>query len=124
MEYSNEQVVDAIGNLSVMQLIALTKQLEKKWGVKAVPQAVQIQVVKEVVAEVSQTEFNLTLVSFAPDKKMGLIKLVREVLAIGLLESKTLVESVPKLIKEGISKEEADSIKAKLEEAGAVMEMK
>src|ERR1700743_1555404 len=119
MEYTEEQIVEALGSMSVIQMIALTKQLEEKWGIKAAPPVVSIQSLpKEESTVKQQTEFNLILVSFPPDKKMGLIKLVREIMAISLVESKTLVESVPKLIKESVSKEDAELFKGKLEEAG------
>lgn len=121
---TSEDVVKALGNLSVMELIALTKDLEAKWGVKALPQVVQQTAPQEEVKTVAQTEFDVVFVSFAADKKMTLIKLVRELLGTGLLEAKTLVESLPKTIKEGISKEDAEALKAKLTDAGAVVELK
>lgn len=118
---NNEQVVDALGNLSVLELIALTKKLETQWGVKALPQISQaVQVKTETVVE-AQTEFSISLVSYPADKKIGLVKLVRELLGLGLLESKSLVESAPKLLKEGISKEDVEMIKVKLMEAGGVV---
>ena len=123
-ELSMEDVINSIGNLTAPQLVALTKELEEKWGVKALPQLVQSQTLKQEVKESTQTEFNVFFNSFPPDKKMTLVKLVRELLNIGLLESKTLVESVPKMIKEGVSKEDADALVAKLTAAGAVMEIK
>lgn len=122
---TQEQVVERLGNMSVMELITLTKELEQLWGVEAKPQLGQaIQVIQEETQKVQQTEFDVVFVSFAPDKKMPLIKLVRELLGTGLLEAKTLVESLPKTIKEGVSKEDADLLKSKLVEAGAVVELK
>lgn len=124
-EFNNEEMALAIGNLTVVQLIALTKELEVKWGLKALPVFTDAPVV--IVTDdvkVTQTEFDVILVSFPADKKMTLVKLVREIMAIGLLDSKTLVESLPKLIKEGISKEDAEAIKARFTEAGVVSEIK
>lgn len=118
-----EEVVQAIGNMSVMELISLTKDLEQKWGVEAKPQIVQ-QEQRQPEQQAVKDEFNITLASVSADKKMSVIKAVREVLALGLKESKDLVEGAPKLIKEGISKVEADDVVAKLTAAGAVLEVK
>ena len=125
-DITQEQVVAALGNLSVMELIKLTKDLEQQWGVEALPQVVEQVVITttEVVKE-AQTEFDVMLVSFPPDKKIALIKLVREILTLGLLESKAVVEgALPRAIKEGVSKEEADNVKLRLTEAGAVVEIR
>jgi large subunit ribosomal protein L7/L12 len=119
----NEQVVDALGNLTVVQLIALTKTLEAKWGLQALPQATLVISTPREVEVVAQTEFSISLVSYPADKKIGLVKLVRELLGLGLLESKALVESAPKLLKEGISKEDVEMIKVKLMDAGGVVEI-
>jgi large subunit ribosomal protein L7/L12 len=122
---TQEEVVAFLGNMSVMQIIELTKELEAKWGVSAVPQPVQVQTqntTKQETAE--QTEFNVTLASFPADKKMSLLKLVRELTGLGLKEAKEFVESVPKVLKEGVSKEDAAEYKRKLEEAGGVVEVK
>lgn len=118
-----EEVVDAMNNMSVMQLIALTKELEQKWGVEAKPQAVEVRQQREV-EQVTKDEFNVVLASVPADKKMSVIKVIREVLGLGLKESKELAEAAPKLVKEGVSKIEADDLVAKLTAAGAVMEVK
>jgi large subunit ribosomal protein L7/L12 len=118
-----EEVVDAMNNMSVMQLIALTKELEQKWGVEAKPQAVEVRQQREV-EQVTKDEFNVVLASVPADKKMSVIKVIREVLGLGLKESKELAEAAPKLVKEGVSKTEADDLVAKLTAAGAVMEVK
>jgi large subunit ribosomal protein L7/L12 len=123
-DFTNEDVVKAIGNLNAMELVKLTKELEIKWGVKALPQVMEQTVAPQQEVKVAQTEFDVVFVSFAADKKMTLIKLVRELLGTGLLEAKTLVESLPKTIKEGISKEDAEALKAKLTDAGGVIEIK
>jgi large subunit ribosomal protein L7/L12 len=119
----NEQVVDALGNLTVVELIALTKTLEQKWGLQALPQIGQVVQVETEVKVEAQTEFSISLISYPPEKKIGLVKLVRELLGLGLLESKALVESAPKLLKEGISKEDVEMIKVKLMDAGGVVEI-
>jgi large subunit ribosomal protein L7/L12 len=122
---TNEQMAEFLGNLSVMELIKLTKDLEQKWGLEAKPQTVFSPTVQPTEDKVAvQTEFNVVFVSFPADKKMTLVKLVREVLGLGLLESKNLVESLPKNLKEGCSKEEADALKARFVEAGAQIEVK
>lgn len=118
-----EEVVDAMSKMSVMQLIALTKELEQKWGVEAKPQAVEVRQQREV-EQVTKDEFNVVLASVPADKKMSVIKVIREVLGLGLKESKELAEAAPKLVKEGVSKTEADDLVAKLTAAGAVMEVK
>src|ERR1700677_2557730 len=104
----NEQVVDALGNLTIVQLIALTKTLETKWSLQALPQVSQVISIQPEVETKVQTEFSISLVSYPADKKIGLVKLIRELLGLGLLESKSLVESAPKLLKEGISKEDVE----------------
>lgn len=125
MNLTNDQVADYLGNLSVMQLIALTKDLEQLWGVEAKPQMTATTTTQQTETKVeAQTEFNVTLVSYPADKKIALVKVLREVTGLGLLESKNLVESVPKVIKEGVSKEDADTLKNKLTETGAVVEVK
>lgn len=121
--FTNDDVVKALGNLTVMELVSLTKELEKKWGVKAEPQVTAV-VVPDVKVENKKTEFDVVLSSYPADKKMGLIKLVRELTGLGLKEAKDFVESVPKKVKEAVSESEADELKRKLVEAGAVVEIK
>jgi large subunit ribosomal protein L7/L12 len=120
-----EEVVKALGNLSVLQIIALTKELEQKWGVKAEPQAVLVHSTPgqdDVTPE--KDEFDVVLVSVPTDKKMAVIKAVRELILLGLKESKELVEAAPKKVKESVSKADADELARKLTEAGAVVEVK
>jgi large subunit ribosomal protein L7/L12 len=123
---TQEQIVSALNNLTVMELIALTKKLEQEWGVEALPQVVQSVGPQVVEApKEAQTEFDVVLVGFPADKKIAIIKLVREILGLGLLESKAVVEgTLPRAIKEGISKDDADAIKTKLTEVGAVVEVR
>jgi large subunit ribosomal protein L7/L12 len=122
-DITNDDVVKALGNLTVLEMIALTKQLEQKWGVEAKPQVVQLQQQQPDV-KVDKDEWNVVLASVPTDKKMAVIKVVRDVMILGLKESKDLVEAAPKVIKEGVSKEEALELQSKLTAAGAVVEVK
>ena len=134
MTIDKDQAVEALGNMSVMQLIALTKELETKWGVKAVPQMVQVSDTGCPLCGMKgphacpgnpnlQTEFSVMLVSVPADKKMNTIKLIREYLGMPLKESKELAEGAPKLLKDGMPKEEAQAMVTKFTEAGAVVTM-
>lgn len=123
-DITNEDVARALGNMSVMELISVTKELEKRWGVEAKPQIVQLQPRQSEQQEVVKDEFNVVLASVPADKKMAVIKTVRELLGLGLKESKELVEAAPKMVKEGVSKSEADDLNTKLTAAGAVVEVK
>lgn len=120
--FSNEDVVKSLGNLTVMELISLTKELEAKWDVKALPQAVEVLV--QEVQKVEQTEFTVILLPVSAASKMNTIKLIRDIMATGLKEAKEFVESAPKAIKEGISKEEASIIVGRLNDCGATCETK
>ncbi len=121
-----EKIAEDLSSLTVMEAAELSKMLEEKWGVSAAaPVAVAAAGAAapgEAAAE-EKTEFDVVLVSFG-DKKINVIKEVRAVTGLGLKEAKDLVEAAPKPVKEGIQKEEADEIKAKLEEAGATVEVK
>lgn len=125
---SNEQLVESLSNLSVLDLCELTRTLEQKWGVKATPPVVtspQLVVPDgNTPAPVEQkTEFNVVMKSFAPDKKMPVLKLVRELTGLGLKDIKDFMEALPKTVKEGVSKSEAEELTARLREAGAEVEM-
>ena len=127
-EASKEQVVDYLSKMSVMDLAALTKELEDKWGVKAAPVAVAAAApaaggAAGAAPAAEQTEFTVTLKE-AGGNKIGVIKAVREVTNLGLKEAKDLVDGAPKVVKEGASKADAETIKKKLEEAGAKVEIK
>jgi len=123
-DITNDDVVKALGNLTVLEMIALTKQLEQKWGVKAEPPIVQLQQQGPGPQTTEKEEWNVILASVPNDKKMAVIKSVREVLGLGLKESKDLVEAAPKMIKEAVSKSDADDLNTKLTAAGAVIELK
>jgi len=125
-EVTREQVVDFLSNMPVIQLAELVKELENKWGVSAAPVAVAAAGgggAAPAAAVEEQTEFNVILAD-AGANKINVIKAVREITALGLKEAKDLVEGAPKAIKEGVSKDEAKDIKAKLEAAGAKVEVK
>ena len=126
-EVTKDQVVDFLSKMTVLDLAALTKELEDKWGVKAAPVAVAGAAPAAAGAAAApaaeQTEFTVILTD-AGANKIGVIKAVREVTNLGLKEAKDLVESSKPTVKEGVSKEEAESIKKKLEEAGAQVEVK
>lgn len=124
-DVTKEQVVDFLSGMSVMDLATLTKELEAKWGVSAAPVAVAGPAGggEPAAAKVEQTEFNVILLE-AGGNKIGVIKAVREVTSLGLKEAKDLVDGAPKAVKEGVSKDEAATVKKKLEEAGAKVEVK
>lgn len=122
-----EKIVDDLSNLTVLEAAELSKLLEEKWGVSAAaPVAVAAAVPGaggEAAAAEEQTEFDVILAG-AGDKKINVIKEVRGITGLGLKEAKDLVEGAPKPVKEGVSKEEAEEIKGKLEAAGASVELK
>src|SRR5262245_20245621 len=124
-ELNQQQVIDCIKGISVLELSQLVKALESELGVSAaaaMPMAMPGAAAAAPVEE--KTEFNVTLVSFPADKKINIIKVVREVTSLGLKEAKDLVEAVPKPIKEGVPKEEAEAIRKKFDEVGAKVEVK
>lgn len=121
---NNEELAKALGNLTIPELVALTKSLEEQWGVSSAPMPVAMMAPVQVEAVVEDKEVSVILASVPADKKMSVIKMVRDVIQLGLKEAKDLVESAPKVVKENISKEEAELLKARLVEAGAVVEIK
>ncbi len=119
-----EQIVDDLSGLTVIEAAELSKMLEEKWGVSAAaPVAVAAVVDAGAGAEAEKDEFDVILASFG-EKKINVIKEVRAITGLGLKEAKDLVESAPKAIKEAVSKDEAAELKAKLEGAGATVEVK
>ena len=124
---NQEQMVAELSSWTVMEVAGLIKALEEKWGVSAAPVAVAGAAPAgggAAAAPVEEkTEFDVEL-SGAGDKKINVIKVVREITNLGLADAKNLVEGAPKMIKEGVSKDEAESIKKKLEEAGAKVTVK
>jgi large subunit ribosomal protein L7/L12 len=125
-EISREQVVDYLSNLPVIQIAELVKELETKWGVSAAPVAVAGvagPAGPAAAAAEEKTEFDVILVDGGASK-INVIKAVREITSLGLKEAKDLVEGAPKPIKEGVSKDEAEEMRKKLEGAGAKVEVK
>ncbi|MEO0979996.1 MAG: 50S ribosomal protein L7/L12 [Pseudomonadota bacterium] len=122
-----EKLVEELSSLTVMEAAELSKLLEEKWGVSAAaPVAVAAAggaAGGEAAAAEEKTEFDVVLAA-AGDKKINVIKEVRAITGLGLKEAKELVESAPKAVKEGVSKDEAEELKKKLEEAGASVELK
>jgi large subunit ribosomal protein L7/L12 len=129
MATDTSKLVEQLGKMSVLELVELKKALEEEWGVTAAaPVAVAAPGAAPAAgdgaaAAEEKTDFDVVLAG-AGDKKIQVIKVVRAVTGLGLKEAKDLVESAPKAVKEGVPQEEADSIKAQLEEAGATVEVK
>jgi len=126
MAVSKEDILETISNMSVMDVVDLISAMEEKFGVSAAaPVAVAAGPAAggEAAAAEEKTEFDVVLASFG-SQKVPVIKAVREITGLGLKEAKDLVEGVPAAVKEGVSKEEADGIVKKLEEAGATVEVK
>ncbi len=125
MAIAAEELISQIDEMSVLELNGLVKALEEHYGVSAAAAAVPVAGAGggEAAAVEEQTEFDVELTSFG-DKKINVIKVVRQVTSLGLKEAKDLVESAPVLVKEGVDKEEAESVKTKLDEAGAQTEIK
>jgi large subunit ribosomal protein L7/L12 len=126
---TKEEILEAIKGMNILELSDLVKSLEDEFGITAAPVAVAAAPAGvaadggAAVAEEEQTEFEVTLQEIGPNK-INVIKAVREVTALGLREAKELVESAPARVKESINRDEANTIKAKLEEAGAKVEIK
>lgn len=123
MAVSKQDILEAISNMSVMDIVELIKSMEDKFGVSAAAVAVAAPAAAAAAAVEEKTEFNVILAK-AGDNKINVIKVVRELTGLGLKEAKDLVEAAPKAVKEGVAKAQADEIKKKLEEAGATVEVK
>ena len=116
-------MVEEVKSLTVLELNELVKALEEEFGVSAAAMAVAAPAAGGAAAAEEKTEFDVVLESFG-DAKMNVIKAVKDICGLGLKEAKELVEAAPKALKEGVSKAEAEELKAKLEEAGAKVELK
>ena len=114
------QIIEAVEKMTVVELNTLVKAIEEKWGVSATAVAAAGPV---AAAAEEKTEFNVELTSFG-EQKIAVIKIVKEVLALGLAEAKTLVESAPALLKADVKKEDAEAWKKKIEEAGGKVTLK
>jgi len=131
MAASKDEILDAISKMTVLEVVELISDMEKKFGVSAAapvafaaaPGAAPGGAAAAAPAE-EQTEFSLTLKEYPADKKVTVIKVIREITGLGLKEAKDLVEGVPSLVKEGVAKADVEAMKKKLEEAGAKVEVK
>ena len=128
MAITNDEVINYLSNLSVIDLVNLTKSLEDKWGVKAAPVAVAAAPAAaggggEAAKAEEKTEFTVVLKN-GGGNKIGVIKVVREITGLGLKDAKDMVDGAPKDVKAGVNKTEADDIVKKLKEAGAEVEVK
>lgn len=120
-----QQILDIIDTLTILELSDLVKALEEKYGVSAAPVAVAAAPgAAAAPVEEEKTEFDVELTSYADDKKLKVIKEVKDIVGLSLGEAKDLVTSAPKMVKTGVSKEEAEAIKKQLEDVGATVTIK
>jgi large subunit ribosomal protein L7/L12 len=128
MAVAKEEILDAISKLTLVEVVELIADMEKKFGVTAAaPVAVAAAPGAAAAAAApaeEKTEFTVVLKEYPADKKVTVIKVIREITGLGLKEAKDLVEGVPATVKEGVSKADCDAMKKKLEEAGAKVEVK
>jgi large subunit ribosomal protein L7/L12 len=123
MALSHEEILNAIAEMSVMDVVALVEAMEEKFGVSAAAAVAAAPAAAAAEAVEEQTEFDIVLTGIG-EKKVNVIKAVRELTGLGLKEAKEMVDGAPSTIKEGASKAEAEEAKKKLEEAGASVELK
>jgi|SRR5689334_25202643 len=128
MAVSIPDIVSQLSKLSVMEVVELKNALEKEWGVTAAAPVAMVAAgggaAAPAAAAEEKTEFTVSLKEYPADKKVGVIKVIRELTGLGLKEAKDLVEGVPSVVKEGVNKADSESMKKKLEEAGAKVEIK
>ena len=118
---TQEQIIEAVEKMTVLELNTLVKVIEEKWGISAA--AVAVAAPAAAPAEEEKSEFDVEL-TLAGDQKIAIIKAVKEALALGLAESKTLVESAPTMLKQGMKREDAEALKKKVEAAGGKVTLK
>ncbi len=123
MALSKDDILDGIANLTVMEVVELISAMEEKFGVSAAAAVAAAAPAAAAAVVEEKDEFNVILAS-SGEKKVNVIKAVREITGLGLKEAKDLVDSAPSAIKEGVNKAEAEELKKKLEEAGATVELK
>ncbi len=125
MAVSKQDILEAISQMSVIDVVDLVKSMEEKFGVSAAAAVMAAPAGggEAAAAAEEQTEFNVVMTNFGANK-IGVIKVIREITGLGLKEAKDLVEAVPAAVKEGVSKDEAETIKKKLVEAGATVDVK
>ena len=127
MAVAKEEILDAISKMSVMEVVELISDMEKKFGVTAAAPVAMAAMAGPAAAAApveEQTEFTIVLKEYPADKKVTVIKVVRELTGLGLKEAKDLVEAVPGTVKEGVNKADSEAMKKKLEDAGAKVEVK
>jgi len=128
MAVSKDEILDAISNMTVIQVVELIADMEKKFGVTAAAPVAMVAggggAAAPAAAAEEKTEFTVSLKEYPADKKVGVIKVIRELTGLGLKEAKDLVEGVPSVVKDGVNKADSESMKKKLEEAGAKVEIK
>ena len=120
---TQEQIIEAVEKMTVLELNTLVKAIEEKWGVSAAAVAVAAPGAAGGAAAEEKAEFDVELTSMG-EQKIAVIKVVKEALALGLAEAKTLVESAPAMLKQGVKKEQAEEWKKKIEEAGGKVTLK
>lgn len=123
MALTNQEILDAIAEKTVMEIVELISAMEEKFGVSAAAAAVAVASTGDAPAAEEKDDFTVMLTG-AGDKKVAVIKAVREITGLGLKEAKDLVEGAPQPVKEGVAKAEAEELKKKLEEAGGTVELK
>ena len=125
-KFTKDELLNAIAEMTVLELSEFVKAVEEKFGVKAAAPAVAVAAAPAAAAAAAEekTEFNVVLAAVDAAKKIGVIKVVREITGLGLKEAKDLVEAAPKAIKENVAKAEAEDIKKKVTEAGGTVEVK
>ena len=128
MAASKDAILEAISNMTVLEVVELISDMEKKFGVTAAAPVAAAAAPGGAAAAAApaeeKTEFTVTLKEYPADKKVTVIKVIREITGLGLKEAKDLVEGVPSLVKEGVNKADSDAMKKKLEDAGAKVEIK
>jgi large subunit ribosomal protein L7/L12 len=129
MAVSKDEILDAISKMSVMEVVELISDMEKKFNVTAAAPVAMVAAggaggAAAAAPAEEKTEFTVILKEYPADKKVGVIKVIRELTGLGLKEAKDLVEAVPGTVKEGVNKADSDTMKKKLEEAGAKVEIK
>ena len=126
MAASKEQILESISNMTIMEVVDLVKMMEEKFGVTAAAPVAVAAAGGGAAAPAAeeQTEFTVTMKAYPAEKKVTVIKVIREITGLGLKEAKDLVEGAPSLVKESVSKADAEKIKKQLEDVGATVEVK
>ena len=126
MAASKEQILESISNMTIMEVVDLVKMMEEKFGVTAAAPVAMAAAAAGAAAPAAeeQTEFTVTMKAYPAEKKVTVIKVIREITGLGLKEAKDLVEGAPSLVKEAVSKADSEKIKKQLEDVGATVEVK